>query len=375
MYNLKIRNFILSHDNWEELLQAPPYNLTISRDEGYIMFKYSQIDSDFNDPIVQEARGIIFKESNWECVCHAFNKFGNYGESYVEELDWDSVKVLEKIDGALLKLFYDNNSWHISTNGTIDAFKSNTGNVLYPTFGDLFLNAIPDNIVAFYSRLDQNKTYMFELVSPYNQVVIPYENIELYYLGERDMTTGQEYFLPDQWCKSPRVFEFHNLQDVINAADKLPWDEEGYVCVDKDFRRCKIKSPSYVMAHYTRNNNTITRKRLIDVVLNHEIAEFCIYANDYKDLINEIIQEMAEVDIEAELLWSMFNQWHLKELSRKEYASYVLIYPKVFHDFLFKNYDRDITWKEYTLDWNANKWDKVLEQCEQYKINDGGGKI
>ena len=55
MYNLKIRNFILSHDNWEELLQAPPYNLTISRDEGYIMFKYSQIDSDFNDPIVQEA--------------------------------------------------------------------------------------------------------------------------------------------------------------------------------------------------------------------------------------------------------------------------------------------------------------------------------
>lgn len=364
MYNLKIRNFILSHDNWEELLQAPPYNLTISRDEGYIMFKYSQIDSDFNNPIVQEARGIIFKESNWECVCHAFNKFGNYGESYVEELDWDSVKVLEKIDGSLLKLFYDNNGWHISTNGTIDAFKSNTGNVLYPTFGDLFLNAVPDNIVAFCSRLDQNKTYMFELVSPYNRVVIPYENIELYYLGERDMTTGQEYFLPDQWDKSPRVFEFHNLQDVINAADKLPWNEEGYVCVDKDFCRCKIKSPSYVMAHYTRNNNTITRKRLINVVLNHEIAEFCIYANDYKDLINEIIQEMAEVDVEAELLWSIFNQWHLKELSRKEYASYVLIYPKVFHDFLFKNYDRDITWKEYTLDWNANKWDKVLEQCK-----------
>ena len=375
MYNLKIRNFILSHDNWEELLQAPPYNLIISRDEGYIMFKYSQIDSDFNDPIVQEARGIIFKESNWECVCHAFNKFGNYGESYVEKLDWDSVKVLEKIDGSLLKLFYDNNSWHISTNGTIDAFKSNTGNVLYPTFGDLFLNAIPDNIVAFYSRLDQNKTYMFELVSPYNRVVIPYENIELYYLGERDMTTGQEYFLPDQWCKSPRVFEFYNLQDVINAADKLPWDEEGYVCVDKDFRRCKIKSPSYVMAHYCRNNGAITRKRLIDVIINHEIAEFCIYANDYKDLINEVVQEMGEIKTEAELLQSTLNLLHLKELSRKEYASYVLIYPKVFHDFLFKNYERDITWEEYTLDWNANKWDKVLEQCEQYKIKKEGDEI
>ena len=375
MYNLKIRNFILSHDNWEELLQAPPYNLTISRDEGYIMFKYSQIDSDFNDPIVQEARGIIFKEINWECVCHAFNKFGNYGESYVEELDWDSVKVLEKIDGSLIKLFYDNNHWHISTNGTIDAFKSNTGNVLYPTFGDLFLNAVPDNITVFCGRLDQNKTYMFELVSPYNRVVIPYENIELYYLGERDMTTGQECFLPDQWDKSPRVFEFHNLQDVINAADKLPWDEEGYVCVDKDFRRCKIKSPSYVMAHYCRNNNVITRKRLIDVILNHEIVEFCIYANDYKDLIDEVVQEMVEIETEAKLLQSTFNLLHLKELSRKEYASYVLMYPKVFHDFLFKNYERDITWEEYTLDWNANKWDKVLEEYEQYRIKKEGDEI
>ena len=96
---------------------------------------------------------------------------------------------------------------------------------------------------------------------------------------------------------------------------------------------------------------------------------------DFQDLIYEVIQEMAEVDVEAKLLWSIFNQWHLKELSRKEYASYVLMYPKVFHDFLFKNYERDITWEEYTLDWNANKWDKVLEQCEQYKINDGGDKI
>lgn len=375
MYDLKIRDFILSHDNWEELLQAPPYNLTISCDNGYIMFKYSQISFDFNDPIVQDARGIIFKESNWECVCHAFNKFGNYGENYVEELDWDSVKVLEKIDGSLVKLFYDNSHWHISTNGTIDAFKANTGNILHPTFGDLFLNAIPDNIATFCGRLDQNKTYMFELVSPYNRVVIPYENTELYYLGERDMTTGQEYFFPDQWDKSPRVFEFNNLQDVIDAADKLPWNEEGYVCVDKDFRRCKIKSPSYVMAHYSRNNGAITRKRLVDVILRGEIKEFCIYAKDYEKLINEVVLEMVEVQIAAELIQNIFNLLHLKELSRKEYASYVSKYPKVFHGFLFKNYDNEIAWEEYTHDWNANNWDKVLEQCEQYKIKKEGDEL
>lgn len=367
MYNLEIRNFILSHDNWEELLQAPPYNLIISRDRGYILFKYSLIDSDFHELIVQESRGIIFKESDWKCVCHSFNKFGNWGESYVQELDWSSVKVLEKIDGSLIRLWYDN-GWHISTNSIIDAFKAGTKDLLYPTFGDLFLKSIPNSIADFCARLDKNRTYMFELVSPYNRVVIPYKSIELYYLGERDMNNGQEYFLPEVWSKSPMVFELHSLQDVINTANQLPWDEEGYVCVDKNFCRCKIKSPNYVMAHYIRNNNVITKKRLIDVILSGEVAEFCIYANDYKAIINDVIQEMTVVSVNAEFIRGVFSvAWN--KLPRKDYADIVHKYPKVFHDFLFKNYDNEITWEEYTCSWDANKWDKILKQCEQYKIN------
>ena len=124
MYKLELREFILSHDNWEELLTAEPYYLKISRDDEYIMFKYNQVFSDFNIPLVREARGIIFRESDWECVCHPFDKFGNYGESYCPEIDWKTTSVQEKVDGSLIKFWYDN-GWHISTNGTIDAFKAN----------------------------------------------------------------------------------------------------------------------------------------------------------------------------------------------------------------------------------------------------------
>ena len=75
MYKIELRDFILSHENWEELLVAEPYNLKISRDDGYVLFKYNQVFSDFNIPLVREARGIIFRESDWECVCHPFDKF------------------------------------------------------------------------------------------------------------------------------------------------------------------------------------------------------------------------------------------------------------------------------------------------------------
>ena len=30
----------------------------------------------------------------------------------------------KKIDGSLIKLWYDNNDWHISTNGTINAYEA-----------------------------------------------------------------------------------------------------------------------------------------------------------------------------------------------------------------------------------------------------------
>ena len=57
---------------------------------------------------------------------------------------------------------------------------------------------------------------------------------------------------------------------------------KGFVACDAQFNRVKIKSPAYVMAHFARNNNVITRKHLINIVVNNEIEEFLCYASDYK---------------------------------------------------------------------------------------------
>ena len=62
MFNTELGLFCYMHDNWRELLTQEPYNLKISEDGPYVMFKYDQIRSDFNNPIVREARGIIFRK-------------------------------------------------------------------------------------------------------------------------------------------------------------------------------------------------------------------------------------------------------------------------------------------------------------------------
>lgn len=365
MYKLELRDFILSHDNWEELLTTDPYNLKISRDGDYIMFKYNQLSSDFTIPLVREARGIIFRESDWECVCHAFNKFGNYGESYCPNIDWITTSVQEKIDGSLIK-FWNDKGWHISTNGTIDAFKAELNDAKYPTFGALVEDAMPMSWGAWEETADPKCTYMFELVSPYNRVVIPYKETKLYFLGMRDMEDGKEWNPEDSDMsyvfEMPKRYPLHSLEDVQKAANALPWDQEGYVVCDTNFNRVKIKSGAYIMAHYARNNGVVNTERLVQIILDGEQEEFLTYASDYTDELKKVEAAMYEIGYKAfDKLKEIFN---MKEFeNRGAYAREVMKCPTYMKDFLFHCFDSRIFW-DYAKSWDTNKWVKAINELK-----------
>ena len=363
---LYLLEFIKSHDNWEELLTRDPYNLKISRDNGYIMFKYNQLSSDFNLPEVQEARGIIFKESNWKCVCHPFNKFGNYGESYCPEIDWSTASVQEKVDGSLMKVWFDDkDGWYISTNGTINAFKAplECANKDITSYGELFLHCLRSmNIdVNFFNGLNKCYCFMFEMVSPYNRVVIEYTEPKLYYLGLRDMVSDLEYS-PDNRpyfgnkFPTPKRYPLHTLKEVQEAANALPWNEEGYVVCDANFNRVKIKSPEYVLAHHGRTNGNISTSRLLEIILNNEVDEFLIYATDYTEKINSLIAAMEIFKTQVKL--TIVNISPDLYTSRKEYAEVVKKYPSYMQYFLFKHENVDEEFKKMSI----SGWKKILTE-------------
>ena len=95
---LEIVKFIKEHDNWRELLSSDPYNLKIAEDDGFVILSYSQINSDFNEEICKEARGLILDMQNdFKVVRMAFKKFFNLGEGFASNIDWDSAVATEKI--------------------------------------------------------------------------------------------------------------------------------------------------------------------------------------------------------------------------------------------------------------------------------------
>lgn len=378
MCNTAIGTYCNNHANWIEELAQEPYCLKIKREGSYVIFNYDQIHSDFSNKIVREARGIIFKEGRWQNpVCWAFDKFGNYGESYVPKIDWATSFVTEKVDGSLIKMWYNAGSWYISTNGTIDAFNAPTSEAKYGNFGELFYATVCNYYRLFDSFLDglnENLTYMFELVGPYNRVVIPYEKPAVYFLGARDKYTGEEYLcnainaenLGVSKFNRPQIYQLLTLDDCVRVAETFSWDQEGFVVCDANFNRVKVKSPAYVMAHFARNNNVITKKHLIKVILLNEVEEFKCYAADYEDVLNEV-QEQMKLFVSIGNMLAEACRVISDKLARPDYARMVKVLPEIYQGLLFCNYNNTVTMADYTSKWNENKWEEYLELFDAYK--------
>lgn len=264
--------YLLEHPNWEQELPEQ-YALTVKRDGPYAIFNYST-GCDYTNPIVQEARGIILDVERLEVVCWPFRKFGNFNESYVDEIDWSTARVQEKVDGSIIKLWYDprRGAWNFSTNAMIRAEEARLGDDCEQKFQDIIRSAVNYDDVPF-DTLNRGYTYIFEMVSPQTQVVVRYEKPMLYHTGTRSNVTGEEFDC-DIGITKPASYPLHSLEDCLHAAKMLNADipegdlveKEGFVVVDAQWHRVKIKSPDYLMTHKIVETGVWTERRVLELL-------------------------------------------------------------------------------------------------------------
>lgn len=361
---LKVIEYIKNNQNWREILSDSPYSITIKDDGDFTLLKYSQIDSDFNIEIVRECRGLII-DKNLNPVCIPFYKFGNYGEPYADNIDWSTAKVEDKIDGSLIKVWNYNGKWIVSTNGTIFANKAHIGsdsdsemtvNKTYSNFGDLFESAAAKAGLDI-SSLNPQYTYMFELVSPYNRVVVPYESIDLYHIGIRDNISLKE-LEADIGIKKPKTYQCNNLNDLIEMASKLRYCEEGYVVKDADYKRIKVKSPAYVaISHFISGMN---EERLFELLRTNEVGEFLTYFPEYKPHIESL---KYKIDNLADYLDSVIQEKiiPIHYETRKDFAD--MATKTKYPAFFFIYYDGKIKNPQEWI-WSLTN-DKIIEQLER----------
>ena len=232
-----------------------------------VLFKYSQLDSPMGNKVVQQSRGIILDEDNdWAVVSYPYDKFFNYGEGHAAELDWSTARVYEKLDGSLMTLYYYDGAWHVATSGTPDAF----GNVMATeyTFKQLFWQVWDQ--LGYELPRDTGMCYMFELMTPYNRVVVRHQRNKIVLHGARRLSDLAEInpvaVAHDNDWECVQIHSLETWEDITGALHNLnPYESEGFVVA---------------IAHI---KDTMSTRRILEVIVANENDEFASYLDEYPE--------------------------------------------------------------------------------------------
>lgn len=361
---------IVKMDNWRDILSKAPYHLTIKEKGDYVLFKYSTIDgSNFTHMATRQARGIIFRKPDMTPVCVPFYKFGNIGEYYTDKIDWKSHVIMNKEDGSIIKLWFDEDEWRVSTDSSIDARDSNvneTSDIFnrYNSYYELFQEAAINSNLD-YSRLNKDNTYMFELTSPYNKIVTKYQETKLFHLGTRNNITQLE-LEEDIGVAKPETFSIKGPFKVLRLrlrANKFRDGREGFVVKDNLYNRIKIKSKHYVKFHKVRNNGMLNFKSRLDIIMSDDYDEYIIYFPEDKKNMEEIIYKIA---LFGEDLQQAKDDIKSKTfLNKRDLSIYVMRNYKGtgLEDFAFRLYDTNftITPNEYIKSLTVNALERTIK--------------
>lgn len=345
MNELNIQIFLRSQPNALELLAQPPYNLSIKQDGNLVLFKYT-LQSAPSNPITQEARGLVLDgANNWNIVCHPFHRFFNIDEACAAQVA-QPFHVYSKEDGTLCLIYSYGGEWRFSTTGTINAMEGKFWPLLQKALASYGMDW-----KQFTGALTAGTTYMYELCTVENRVVVPYHGYHLFYLGERN-ANGTEVFAPDPRTECVRIYDFSTLEDVRNGASLLPPNEEGYVVRDDAFNRIKVKNPEYFLLHRMANNG------LPDLWGADDLDELVSYFPEFLSDAEKIKAQKSQMEALADNFSTHCRTLFGEE--RKLYAEYVKSAPPALRDFLFKLYDNhDYTWRAHTQGFTSDKWKQM----------------
>lgn len=341
----------------EKGLQALKDELGISvkynDDNTLMLLDYNQIESPKFHPVVMECRGLILEVDTLMVVARSFDRFFNYGEvnthngvedqtqkDFLQSFPIEKLYFREKIDGSLIRIYFYGGHWRIATRGTIDAFKTQVGDHGI-SFGRLVWKALgvsnQEDFDDIFGNVDVKFTIICEVTSIENQVVKRYEGYNLYLLGVRNTVNGSYAnlnnfnYLP---LKSPKLYNFSSFEEAHKVLDEIEDLDEGYVLYEKTTNKpaFKMKSPCYVAAHYLRNNNQLSKKYIIQMIITGEMDEYLTYFPQDEFLFKPY---MDAYDHFNEFTSSMYRVFNVGD-DRKEYAEKVMRSTPVMQKVMFK---------------------------------------
>jgi len=277
-----------------------------------LSLNYDQILVKNGDLIAEQCRGMVIRpakrlpEDDWkdarvgevELLAWPMNRFYNHGDPAGAMIDWSDpgLRVYEKLDGTCIIVYWDpaQDRWHAATRGVPEAdlpIRKDDLQIGDMTFSGLFFKALiasreassgqklgwnPDGFDKVV-HLNKELTYVFELTSPHNRVVVKYDEPRVHLLAARHTASGREVSIEDlrlQHVGRPQTWGLREptaLVTFIDCAD--PAKLEGAVVVDSKFNRLKIKNKAWVMSSRAKDMVTVSPRSALECIILGELDD------------------------------------------------------------------------------------------------------
>lgn len=269
---------------------------------------YDSICAKSGDPVAGQCRGLVVRPiqfdpkyfgDGWkdaivgkvEVLTRPMDRFYNHGDPSAADIDWadPGLRVYEKLDGTCIMMYWDplHGKWYAATRSVPEAdLPINAGSLVIgdTTFSGLFWSTLETMYDAgigqdsayefedwFDRSFDPHLTYVFELVSPHNQIVVSYARPQVYLLAARNVVTGAEVHIENlavDHVLRPKSWPIRSVEELaafVDAAD--PSQLEGSVVCTSRFDRLKVKNKSYVLAHKAKDSVTSSPRNALEAVL------------------------------------------------------------------------------------------------------------
>ena len=304
-------------------------NINVKEYSDYFLLKYNHIASQKTHPIVMECRGLIL-DYHCNVLRRPFDRFFNYGEGNTQDFDFKGSVCCEKLDGSLIAAWWNPylNKWSFGTSGTAHAETANSYGVSFEGLIDECFPTISKEEFAN-KYFDKGKTYLFELCSNKNRIVVYYHHTFIAILAARNNITGEYDRDADEIIKharahdiimrAPYLYQMDDIKNITAYLNSSGIDFEGFVVVDKHGNRIKVKNPKYVALHNIRDNGVLNPKYIATLVFSGETDEYLSYFPEDRPIFQPYIDACSKMLNEINDLLSTLP----KTLSQKEYALHV----------------------------------------------------
>lgn len=281
------------------------------------LFCYKKCSNE-DDDALKSCRGVVFHDN--KLVLSSLP----YTHEYTSEELQRGVFVFREYsyypsyEGTLLRLFFFNNRWYLSTHKKLDAFHSKWGSKY--SFGDMFISALTyqhdnnkefrdklpegdDILDRFYWSLDVKKQYLFLIMfDNYNRIVcMAPEKPTVYHVAS--IEDGQ-IKLDDKSLNLPKPerLQFESLDELYSYVDSIDITQyQGVIAFGQDNTQVKILNSEYARLYKLRGNQPSIKFRYLQVRNTLEEDEFRrLYSNHqpefdkYERILRQVAIEIFE---------------------------------------------------------------------------------